>query len=224
MDTDFEDRRPHNEDEAGEMENEDEGLEETLTQALIRHWTNERFAPEVLTHQEELLERALTRIQQQSIALQVLSNNPEDISSDDHFRFMLIETEIEHLRYICAAYARCRMYKLDKFFDYCLMDADTRSRLSKVDLEYCSREQTLVHNLLYESVLDQLPPKYRKLDEDGMVIKPDLDQGVFIIVRSDCGPVHLPNSEAIMLEKGSKHFINYRSIKSFLQSGHVKLV
>jgi len=103
------------------------------------------------------------------------------------------------------------------------MDPETRSRLSKVDLEYCSREQTLVHNLLYDSVLDQLPSKYRKLDEDHMIIRPDLDEGVFAIVRSPCGPVYLPNSEPLMLEKGSIHFITYRSIKPFLESGHVKL-
>ncbi|KNZ56465.1 uncharacterized protein VP01_239g3 [Puccinia sorghi] len=208
---------------------------ETLSEELMRHWINERFAPEVLQHQEELLEKALSRIQQQvrasSLALDVLANNPEDLSSGNHFRLMLIETEIEHLRYICKAYARCRMLKLDKFFDHCLMDPETRSRLSKVDLEYCSREQTLVHNLLYDSVLDQLPSKYRKLDEDHMsvwtprpeFIRPDLDEGVFAMVRSPCGPVYLPNSEPLMLEKGSIHFITYRSIKPFLESGHVKL-
>jgi len=211
-------------DRASDDQEESQDLpEETLSEELMRHWINERFAPEVLQHQEELLERALSRIQQQSLALDVLANNPEDLSSGNHFRLMLIETEIEHLRYICKAYARCRMLKLDKFFDHCLMDPETRSRLSKVDLEYCSREQTLVHNLLYDSVLDQLPSKYRKLDEDHMIIRPDLDEGVFAIVRSPCGPVYLPNSEPLMLEKGSIHFITYRSIKPFLESGHVKL-
>ncbi|KAA1072810.1 GINS complex subunit [Puccinia graminis f. sp. tritici] len=207
----------------GEIEDQEDLPKEKLSEQLIRHWINERFAPEVLAHQEELLEKILSRIQQQSLALDVLSNNPEELSSDDHFRLMLIETEIEHLRYICKAYARCRMHKLDKFFDHCLMDPETRSRLSKVDLEYCSREQTLVHNLLYDSVLDQLPIKYRKLDEDHMIIRPNLDQSVFIIVRSSCGPVYIPHEEPLMLEKGSIHFINYRSIKSFLESGHVKL-
>ncbi|KAH9456308.1 hypothetical protein Pst134EA_011528 [Puccinia striiformis f. sp. tritici] len=206
------------------LEDEQDALRETFSEELIRHWMNERLAPEVLAHQEDLMERALSRIQQQSLALDVLANNPEGLSSSDHFRFMLIETEIEHARYICKAYARCRMYKLDKFFDHCLMDPETRSRLSKVDLEYCAREQTLVHNLLYDSVLDQLPIKYRKLDEDHMIIRPDLDQGVFIIVRSSCGPAVLPHTEPLMLEKGSKHFICYRSIKPFLESGHVKLV
>ncbi|KAI7953802.1 hypothetical protein MJO28_006349 [Puccinia striiformis f. sp. tritici] len=206
------------------LEDEQDALRETFSEELIRHWMNERLAPEVLAHQEDLMERALSRIQQQSLALDVLANNPEGLSSSDHFRFMLIETEIEHARYICKAYARCRMYKLDKFFDHCLMDPETRSRLSKVDLEYCAREQTLVHNLLYDSVLDQLPIKYRKLDEDHMIIRPNLDQGVFIIVRSSCGPAVLPHTEPLMLEKGSKHFICYRSIKPFLESGHVKLV
>ncbi|OAV88859.1 hypothetical protein PTTG_08819 [Puccinia triticina 1-1 BBBD Race 1] len=207
----------------GEYRTPEDIPKESLSEELIRHWINERFAPEVLAPQEDLLEKALSLIQQQSLALDVLSNNPEDLTSDDHFRLMLIETEIEHMRYICRAYARCRMHKLDKFFDHCLMDPETRSRLSKVDLEYCSREQTLVHNLLYDSVLDQLPIKYRKLDEDHMIIRPDLDQGVFIIVRSSCGPVYLPHAEPLMLEKGSVHFIKYRSIKPFLESGHIKL-
>ncbi|POW05356.1 hypothetical protein PSHT_10828, partial [Puccinia striiformis] len=212
------------------LEDEQDALRETFSEELIRHWMNERLAPEVLAHQEDLMERALSRIQQQSLALDVLANNPEGLSSSDHFRFMLIETEIEHARYICKAYARCRMYKV-------------KSRLSKVDLEYCARFLSsslaflfqsqplgdlagtdLVHNLLYDSVLDQLPIKYRKLDEDHMIIRPDLDQGVFIIVRSSCGPAVLPHTEPLMLEKGSKHFICYRSIKPFLESGHVKLV
>lgn len=40
---------------------------ETLTEELLRHWSNERLAPEVLYHQEPLLESALDRIKQQVV-------------------------------------------------------------------------------------------------------------------------------------------------------------
>ncbi|MBW0501158.1 hypothetical protein O181_040873 [Austropuccinia psidii MF-1] len=204
--------------------NEDDEEPESLSDELIRHWTNERFAPEVLHHQQDLLERALTRIHQQSTALDVLLSNPEELSGNDHFRLMLIETEVEQMRFVCKAYVRCRMYKLDKYFDHCLMEPEARSRLSPVDLEYCKRHQTLVHNLLYDLVLEQLPPKYQKLDEDHMIVRPDLDQGVFILARTDCGPVYLPNSESIFLQKGSRHFLRYRSIKPFLETHEVQLI
>jgi GINS complex subunit 4 len=48
-------------------ESTDESLlpKENMSEELMRHWINERFAPEVLHHQEELLERVLSRIQQQ---------------------------------------------------------------------------------------------------------------------------------------------------------------
>ncbi|POW12455.1 hypothetical protein PSTT_04479, partial [Puccinia striiformis] len=193
------------------LEDEQDALRETFSEELIRHWMNERLAPEVLAHQEDLMERACQEFNNRYSIHALLLILRESISSD-HFRFMLIETEIEHARYICKAYARCRMYKV--------------------------KEQTLVHNLLYDSVLDQLPIKYRKLDEDHMIIRPNLDQGVFIIVRSSCGPafyhrvgtwfnsathhhvifslLQYYSTEPLMLEKGSKHFICYRSIKPFL--------
>ncbi|CAH7690766.1 hypothetical protein BY996DRAFT_8386820 [Phakopsora pachyrhizi] len=220
---------PRQDDQASDQLGIDDGSdeeeeEETLTMKLLRVWSNERLAPEILHHQEPLLELAMDRVQQQSTALEVLFNNPEGLSSEEHFRLTLIETEIEQLRYLCKAYSRTRMFKLDKFFDHCLIDGETRSKLSKVDLEYCKREQTLVHNLMFGSVLEGLPSKYHRLDEDHMIVRPDLDHGVFISVRRSCGPVYLPNSESIMLKKDSKHFLRYRSIKKFLESEHVKLI
>ncbi|KAG0140263.1 hypothetical protein CROQUDRAFT_665415 [Cronartium quercuum f. sp. fusiforme G11] len=196
---------------------------ESLTEELIRHWSNERLAPEVLMHQEPLLEKALDRIKQQSEALDVLLYSPDGLSSDEHFRLTLIETEIEQLRYVCKAYARCRMFKLDKYFDFYLSNAEARSKLSQVDIEYCKREQTLVHNLLFSSVLEGLPAKYRSM-EDHMIVRPDVDHGVFILARRTCGPIQLPNSETLMLVKDSRHFVRYRTIKNLLEKEDVRLI
>lgn len=196
---------------------------ESLTEELIRHWSNERLAPEVLMHQEPFLETVLDRIKQQSEALEVLLASPDGLSSDEHFRLTLIETEIEQMRYVCKAYARCRMFKLDKYFDYYLSDPHARAKLSQVDIEYCTREQTLVHNLLFSSVLEGLPAKYRAMEEH-MIIKPDLDNAVFVIARRTCGPVQLATSERLMLAQNSRHFVRYRTIRTLLENGDVRLI
>lgn len=140
--------------------------------------------------------------------MNTLLASPEGMNNDEFFRLALIETEVEQLRHICKAYARCRMYKV-RFVSSSSVESpwliaslrngsltsisttasrtrtpgrgSARSTSStakgesrsprphrRVAADDRSREQALVHNLLYSSVLEALPPKYRRLDEEDM--------------------------------------------------------
>lgn len=48
-----------------EMSWEEEERQDTLIPELIRHWTNERLAPDILDQRGELLQRVLARIREQ---------------------------------------------------------------------------------------------------------------------------------------------------------------
>lgn len=48
-----------------EMDLDDEERQDTLIPELIRHWTNERLAPDILDQRGELIQRVLERVREQ---------------------------------------------------------------------------------------------------------------------------------------------------------------
>lgn len=103
--------------------------EETPLQQLIRHWMNERHAPDLLPAQQVLLAGLLDHIHRQVRAslfigreprsqfarqtdtVQTLRADPSS-SEEDHFRIMLVQTEIERVKFIVRSYVRTRLFKV----------------------------------------------------------------------------------------------------------------
>lgn len=109
--------------------------QELPLQKLIRHWMNERHAPDILPIQAELLagildhihkqvrclsiSRALctsrkltsSRTSGQSSTVNLLRTDP-DASEDEHFRIMLAQTEIERVKFVVRSYVRTRLSKV----------------------------------------------------------------------------------------------------------------
>ena len=79
-------------------------------------------------------------------------------------------------------------------------------------------------DLMKASVTDHFHSRHRRLNEDSMITRPDLNQPVFIRVRRKCGPVFLPDGEQQLLEKDSQHMLRYTSIREYLRRGWVELL
>lgn len=103
----------------------------TPIQQLTRHWMNERHSPDILPSQPELLGSVLDHIRQQvcitspypmsggslskSDAVQILRDRPEVLEKEeDHLRMMLVQTEIERVKFIVRSYVCTRLYKVCK--------------------------------------------------------------------------------------------------------------
>ncbi|THG97396.1 hypothetical protein EW026_g4591 [Hermanssonia centrifuga] len=112
--------------------------EETSLQQLIRHWTNERHAPDILPAQEHLLGRLLDHIRKQSDDVQLLRADP-DSSEEEHFRIILVQTEVERVKFVIRSYIRTRIHKIEKYAQYISATPDMHERLSQGELEHAQR-------------------------------------------------------------------------------------
>jgi GINS complex subunit 4 len=79
---------------------------------LTKFWIAERTSPEILPYQSPLLERLAARIRQQIEVVEAETGNPDPTTN---FRLILIQTELERVKYLVRAYLRIRMYKVRPF-------------------------------------------------------------------------------------------------------------
>ncbi|KZT00006.1 GINS complex, Sld5 component [Laetiporus sulphureus 93-53] len=206
-----------------------EVAEETQLQQLIRHWMNEQHAPDILPGQEMLLGRILDHVKKQSDDVQLLRADP-DSSEDEHFRIMLVQTEIERVKFVVRSYIRTRLHKIEKYAKWISKTPEVQERLSKAELKHARRYARLLEYHLTQSVLQSLPPEQRSLEDDvpfimpPMTPEPDGMRPVFVHARQTCPPVRLPDGTAITMEKGRISLTPYNVIEQLLARGEVELI
>jgi len=200
----------------------------TPLQQLIRHWQNERHAPEILPGQEPVLNALLDHIRRQSNTIQLLKSDP-DSSEDEHFRIMLAQTEIERVKFIVRSYIRTRLYKIEKFARFIVATPDLHVRLSQTELNHAQRYAKLVENHFTTAVLQALPEDQRGVDDDvafvpPMIPEPNKSSSVFVYAREDCPPVRLPDGALLTMKKGHIVLTPYSVVEQLLADESVELI
>ncbi|KAJ2913677.1 hypothetical protein MD484_g6734, partial [Candolleomyces efflorescens] len=211
----------------GDLFSEDDTPETPLEQ-LTRHWVNERYAPDVLPAQEELLSGLLDHLRVQTRNIQVLRDDPET-SESEHIRIMLVQTEIERVKFIIRSYIRTRLFKIEKYARYITSSADVQTRLTASEREHASRHAKLTDQHLYLSVLQSLPAAQAHLDDTpvfypSMVTQPDKTRPVFVHALQDCPPVRFPDGVVTEMKKGHICLTPYRVVEHLVARGEVELV
>ncbi|RCH89541.1 GINS complex subunit, partial [Rhizopus stolonifer] len=150
---------------------------------LTRIWMNERNSPEVLKYRRDLVESLLDAIETQSNKI----FDTMDLNTDGQSRFVtvLLQTEIERIKYLIKNYLRTRLSKIEKFSLYLLRQIDVGEILSAQEYQ----EITELH--AYNSFLHVLPASQHKQDEQSeevnMVVEPNINAPVFAHILSNCG-------------------------------------
>ncbi|KAH8105258.1 GINS complex Sld5 component [Cristinia sonorae] len=202
--------------------------EETAFQQLIRHWMNERHAPDILPGQELLLGRLLDHIGKQTNDVRLLREDP-DSSEDEHFRIMLVQTEVERVKFVIRSYIRTRLHKVEKYARHIMKTPELHQRLSKGEMEHVHRYALIVESHFSNAVLRGLPEEQQSLDENmafmpPMVPAPDKTIAVFAFARTACPPVHLPDGTTLEMTKGQIVLTPYHIVEHLLLREDVKLV
>ncbi|TDL16299.1 GINS complex, Sld5 component [Rickenella mellea] len=201
---------------------------ESDLQELLRLWQNERHAPEILPSNGELLSRVLDQIRRQSDDANALRRDA-NLSEEEHYMTMLVQTEVERVKFIIRSYIRTRLFKIEQFARHMTNDPEIQARLSQAELTHARRYTALVEKQFTTSVLGHLPDTQRGLDDDvptlpNMVTEPDKDRPVFIHARQACGPVQLPDGSGFEIANDSIHLMRYHTIEQLLARGEVELV
>ncbi|KAG9082105.1 GINS complex subunit, partial [Ceratobasidium sp. 370] len=193
---------------------------ENPTRKLMRVVLNERYAPELLQWEGQLIEDVLEKLHQQAspsfIARRwspqpdsdIFSSRPKNqmveylrsddaTSEDEHFRMSYVQLDMERIKFQIRSYVRTRLYKIEKYASHIMANPEMQSRMSVLEQNHAINYKKLFGDHMHRTVLDNLPENLRSLSEtfpDGrsMVPQPNLTQGVFIYATEDCGPVKLP--------------------------------
>ncbi|KAI9463881.1 hypothetical protein HD554DRAFT_2026853 [Boletus coccyginus] len=205
---------------------EDEG--ETPLQQLIRHWMNERHAPDILPVAENVLAGLLDHIRRQSETVQLLRSDPSS-SEEEHFRIMLAQTEVERVKFVLRSYLRTRLFKIEKFARYIMTNLEIQQRLSENEVDHARRFARLTDQHFYVSVLQGLPENQQTLDDKTpflppMVGEPDKSHAVFVHARKSCPPVRLPDGSTLTMQKGHISLTPYSVVEQLVMRGEVELV
>ncbi|KAK1222264.1 GINS complex subunit [Marasmius sp. AFHP31] len=202
--------------------------EETHLEKLMRHWMNERHAPEILEAQEGILSSLLDHIRRQSEAVQLLRGEMST-SEEEHLRIMLVQTEVERVKFVVRSYVRTRLYKIEKYARHIVSNAEVQRRLTASELDHARRFANLTDQHFYHSVLQSLPESQSKLDDTpifvpSLINEPDQRRPVFVHALDDCPPIRFDDGTSLQMNKGHISLMPYSAAKELLSREQVQLV
>ncbi|KAJ2993383.1 GINS complex subunit [Globomyces sp. JEL0801] len=217
----------------GTLDDDYEQLPEDIdtVSLMLTAWQNELHAPELLEYKHNLVESLTEKIQSQTELVE--SNITE--RQQDPFVLFILQQEIERIKYMIRSYLRCRMekvieldlveYQLEKYTQFLLIEREERFKLSKHELEYCTRFHEILSRYHSESFLKNLPPQLQSLTEDEMISRPNLKDGVFCKVLEEVGQILLDNQqETVQLSKGDIFLICYDNVRNLVNDNKVMLI
>ncbi|KAH8827254.1 hypothetical protein DL96DRAFT_1606033 [Flagelloscypha sp. PMI_526] len=207
---------------------DDTDSEPLLVDELTRHWLNERHCPEILPIQNELLDRILDRIRQQSGIVNTLQSDPVE-AEKEHMRLILVQIEIERVKFVVRSYVRTRLYKIEKYARHLLQNEQLQTRLSEAERDYASRHANLTDRHFFSSVLQSLPEAQATLDDTpiftpSIIPRPDKALPVFAHALKACPDITLKSGKPFEMEEGHISLIPYDVIENLVLAGDIELV
>ncbi|KAI9504493.1 GINS complex subunit [Coemansia spiralis] len=205
---------------AEEDEEDEEDVMEDDFSMLMRAWTNERSAPDILEYEGATIENLMELVDFQ---LQKMKSQPALVAN-------ILKMDVDRVKYLVRSYLRTRLSKIEQHARHYVNEPTYSERLSQNELDYAKGFIGLEEKHVRKSFLDQLPPHLRTVDEvsgEGleMVTKPDLDSAVFCRVRSTVGEFQFEASEDPIAMKRNNVFITrYSIICNLLEDGKVELL
>ncbi|KAI5455303.1 GINS complex subunit [Naganishia albida] len=219
-DSNFPNDAPHESD-------DDESPANDVTR-LLTAWIRERGTPDLMTWHGELVEECLHKLGQQAEMLDLLRSDPKT-SEEEHFKLIIVQTEMERVKYLVRAYLRCRLAKVEKFAQYITTTPEAQRLLSQLELSHAQKYTQLLHTHYTDSVLQSLPEKLRGLEVDfgtqrSMVRKPDKSAPVLIYCKKDLPDIVLSTGERAGLSAKSMHLVRYDLVERYIADGEVEVL
>eukprot|EP01132_Coremiostelium_polycephalum_P005719 gene5719-7114_t len=184
----------------------------------IKHvWINEKFSPDILNYEEDLVKQILKQIETKEELCSEIND------TQNRFTAQLYEMEVERLKYLIRSYLRTRIKKIDKFYAYISQNSTIKSKLSNHELEYCEKFTNLIENHFQITFLESLPKGFTKNDHKNAIV-PDLDSFIFCTPKGDLGDIEINDEETVEFKKGHIYLIRYKSIMFLLESGKMDLL
>ncbi|CAG0890142.1 unnamed protein product [Darwinula stevensoni] len=214
-----------NEDERAESQGREEEEEEEMMTArevvdrLEEAWLNEKWSPELLEPQMELVDCMLEQITQ-------MEENLNRISRKD-LRYSVHHMELQRIRYVVSSYLRHRLEKIEKFAPAALNSEGTfRERLSEQELKFATEYTKSISSHMQSLVIQHMPLNLQEIQPTKVYPAPNRNRFVLAQVKQQCPRVLVDEDEGaeVDFDPGTQHIVQYRAVSQLLKDGAVKLV
>ena len=184
---------------------------------------NERFAPELLPHRDELVRRVRAAVdaQQEVIA---------DLSQEDALLRMIYDTELERTQYLLRTYLRTRILKIQQQALHLARDPDAQALLADSEAafaeKYASMYQEHVDREAWSLVdTSRLPETLKTITSiKQLVSPPEVGVHVFCKATRDVEPFNIDGTtDMVDLEKDTVALLPYAPLRPFIEKGWVEL-
>nr|CAD7462846.1 unnamed protein product [Timema tahoe] len=189
-----------------------------VLQTLEEAWLNEKFSPELLPHQSDVVECMMEQVQQ-------MEDNIRRLPKGD-FRVVVHRLELDRIRYVTSNYLRLRLEKIEAFTAHILeRENDLSPGECRFAREYLAHLETHLRHL----ALRHMPTNIQDLDHSNMTAKPNTNSFVFLRVKGEVSGVVIEGDsnnrdEEIDLETGSQHVMQYRPVAELVRAGSIQLI
>ncbi|XP_061674265.1 DNA replication complex GINS protein SLD5 [Syngnathoides biaculeatus] len=198
-----------------------------LIAKLEEAWRNEKFSPELLASQSEVVECVMEQLTH-------MEDNLQKVKKRDP-KAAIHHMEIDRIRFVLCSYVRSRLQKIEKFFPHVLEKEKSRGKgepslLSPEEFAFAKEYAANTEDHMKSAALSHMPPILQTLDMLKAVPAPCLDSFVFLRVKERqenilVEPETDDQSEYVVdLEEGSQHLMRYRTIAPLISSGAVQLI
>ncbi|KAL7295971.1 hypothetical protein TKK_0010529 [Trichogramma kaykai] len=210
-----------------DAEAEFESDEEELTsdkalQVLESAWLNEKFAPELLPHQQLLVECMVQQIKH-------MEENVQRLTKGD-IRINIHTMEICRIRFIISSYLRKRLDKIEEFAVHLLKEDARRSPdekyMTTAEAQFARDYLTNIEKLFETVALQHMPQRCANFDLDAISMEPNLKKHVFARANKDIPTILISgvHEMEVSFAKGSQHIIQYSAIAHLVKDGSVQLI
>ncbi|KAG6458675.1 hypothetical protein O3G_MSEX010989 [Manduca sexta] len=204
---------------------EEEITAETVLKTLQTAWQNERLAPEILPHHNDMVECMLGQIQH-------MERNINKLAKTD-LRASIHKMELNRIKFVICNYLKTRLNKIEKYCIHILNEERLRletstNYLTPSEYKYAQDYLLNIENHIKSVILNKVPSNMQALEMNKIAEYPNLQTHVFLKANEMVNGVVLEDltgeDEEIDLEEGSQHILQYKPIADLVKNGKVQLV
>lgn len=204
---------------------DDDGEEltaQSALQAIEQAWLNEKFAPEILPHQSDLVDCMLQQISH-------MEENVKRLNKGD-IRIMIHRMELDRIKFVISSYLRTRLEKIERFAIHILSQEGNRTQdecyLTPAELRFAKEYLASVETLFRTVALQHMPNNFQAFEVNKFSAKPNMQAHVFLQANEQVQGIVLPGAvdEEIDFEAGSQHIIQYNAVADLVKTGAVQLI
>ncbi|XP_015510996.1 DNA replication complex GINS protein SLD5 isoform X1 [Neodiprion pinetum] len=193
-----------------------------VLQDIENAWLNEKFAPEILPHQSELVDCMLEQISH-------MEENMKKLKKGD-IRLAIHKMEIDRIRFVIKSYLRTRLEKIEQYTIHILSEDDKKSPeesyLTPGERKFAKEYLANIETLFRTVALQHMPANFQAFEVDKLTVKPNLNSHVFLRVNKPVQGIIVPGTtnDEIDLTAGAQRLIQYQPIASLVKEGAVQLI